>query len=69
MSWLDAEEVEVEFDAVKASTDKAVLILVDGEEYWIPKSQIGDLYENEGRFATGGSLTIPEWLAEEKGLA
>jgi len=61
-------EVEIDFDEVKATTDKAILVRVGREDHWIPKSQIGELTRSKSRFASGGSLTIPEWLAEEKGL-
>jgi len=62
-------EVRVDFDEVKAQTDAAVLIRIAQDEYWIPKSQIGEMEKKPGRFASGGWLTIPEWLAEKKDLA
>ena len=46
-------------------TDLAILLDSDGEEVWIPKSQIKDEYEEDGLLC----LEIPEWLAIEKGLA
>lgn len=49
-------------------TEHAILIEVDDEEYWIPKSQISDdseVYEDGGE----GTCIIPLWLAEKKGLA
>jgi hypothetical protein len=53
---------------VKRQTDKAVLVEADGVEAWIPQSQIHDDSEvwKEG---DEGTLVIPEWLAEAKGLA
>ena len=60
--------VRVDFDSIKASSELAVLIIVGEDKYWIPKSQIGELEKKTGRFATGGHLTIPEWLAIEKEL-
>lgn len=50
---------------VTSQTDMAIKV-TDGEtECWIPKSQIKDKY-----FDPDGDLvlTIPEWIAEEKGL-
>lgn len=46
---------------------KALLVEYEGEEVWIPKSQIDDDSEvwKEGQ---EGTLIIPYWLAEEKGL-
>lgn len=47
----------------------ALLVLIEGEEVWIPKSQIHDNSEvyNADDHATG-VLVIPIWLAIEKGL-
>ncbi len=54
--------------AFKRETDKAFLVVVDDdEEVWLPKSQIShpDDY-SEGD--TDCTISITEWLAEEKGL-
>lgn len=62
----DAFDVLVEF--VKAETAKAFLVVVDGEEHWIAKSQI----IGEDAIAPGDegvTLTVPRWLAEENGWA
>jgi hypothetical protein len=40
-------------------TDAAWLLEIDGEEIWLPKSQV----EWDGEY-----VTLPEWLAEERGL-
>lgn len=56
-------------DGCKAlkETDKGLLVEYEGEEIWIPKSQITEDSEvtEEG---DEGILAIPEWLAEEKGM-
>lgn len=63
---MDMVEVEAR---VIAKTDMALLVEVDGEEVWIPLSQIdedaSDLGEGSKR-GDRGLLVIPEWLAEEK---
>jgi hypothetical protein len=48
-------------------TEKALLVIIDEETYWIPKSQIHDDSEV---YALGcsGVLVISEWIAEQKGL-
>jgi len=53
-----------------ASTDKAILVEVDGVKDWIPKSQIYDSSVDLDELEKGdpATITIPEWLAEEKGL-
>lgn len=58
-----------EFENVKAikETDLGLLCEIDGDEHWIPKSQIDDeseVYE-EGH---EGTLVVTEWIAKEKGL-
>jgi len=61
------EMVEFEDVTVVRETDAAILCDIDGDEVWIPKSQIHDdseVYE----MSTSGTLIIPEWLAVEKEL-
>lgn len=59
----------VTFEDVKVIRDSGTAILceVDGEEVWIPKSQIDDDSEVY-KAGTDGKLIIPEWLATDKGL-
>ena len=47
-------------------TDAAVLIVCGGEEIWLPLSQI---YFDGERGDTNVSVSLPEWLADEKGLS
>lgn len=42
----------------------AILVSDGTKQVWLPKSQV-EIYENESKFA---SITMPEWLAIEKGL-
>ena len=61
-------EVAVE---IKVSTDKAILVSDGSEEIWVPISQVKEL-ENvsdlEEAIANLEVITIPEWLAIQKGL-
>lgn len=62
------DKVELDVVEVKKDSGKALLCVFDtGDEEWIPKSQIDDDSEvwEEGQ---EGTLVIPLWLAEEKGL-
>ena len=63
MAWihLDCERIE-------KITDKAMLAVIDGEEVWLPLSQIADSddYEEGDEDLT---LSVTEWIAEQKGLA
>ena len=48
---------------VKHETDKAFLVTDGAKDVWLPKSQV-ELYP-EGDTAI---VTMPEWLAKDKGL-
>lgn len=55
---------------LKAKTENAILLEdEDGEEVWIPNSQIDDDSEiwNESEKGEEGKLVISEWLATKKG--
>lgn len=51
---------------IKHQTDKAVLVAADedAEDVWLPLSQV----EVDGDVGTVGTVTMPEWLAQERGL-
>ena len=59
------QDVEVEFDLLLSETEKAYKVAVDGEEFWLPKSQTKALEED---FDTGVKAWIPRWLARSKDL-
>ena len=48
---------------LKRETDKAVLVDHGGDECWLPKSLIE--IEQDGK---AHIVTLPEWLAQEKGM-
>jgi len=65
-SWVHLERC-----AILRETESAFLILIDedGQEEWIPKSQIHPESVNE--LAVGDedvTVTISEWIADKKGL-
>jgi len=54
----------------QTETDRAICVRRDddGEDFWLPKSQI----ETDGKLHSRGqaiSVTIPDWLAEKHDLA
>lgn len=51
---------------VKDETEKAWLLVIDGEEKWVPKS-IGQL-EHHGE-SVDDVLVVPNWWAVKEGLA
>ncbi len=62
----DCVELEVT-DPVKRETEKALLVVVEGEETWIPKGQIHDDSEVYRQGHTG-TLIVSLWIAEQRGL-
>lgn len=53
----------------KRETPKALLCEIDGDTYWIPKSQIHDDSEvYDAGENSEGTLVITEWIATQKGL-
>lgn len=59
--------VELDDVTCKAETDKALLCDIDGEEIWIPLSQVDDSSEVQSK-GDEGTLIITKWCAEQKGL-
>lgn len=60
--------VSFENVTVLYETEKALLVDIDGDETWIPKSVIHDdseVYKME----TEGQLVLPQWFAEKEKLA
>ena len=60
--------IHLDVEEIKAETDAAFLIVLDDGEYWIPKSQISDPEDYE-KGDTDVSMSITEWIAEQKGIA
>jgi hypothetical protein len=59
--------VHVNVDKVLRETEKAFLVLVDGEEVWLPHSQIADWDDYEAG-DENVTMSVTEWIAEQKGL-
>jgi hypothetical protein len=66
---LDRDEcVDIDIETpVLSETAKAILVDVEGEEVWIPKSMIHDDSEVFRQGHTG-TLIVSRWIAEQKGL-
>ncbi|MCG7853122.1 MAG: hypothetical protein MIO92_11435 [Methanosarcinaceae archaeon] len=59
--------VDIDIDGIINSTDLAFLVKIDDEEIWLPKSQIK--FETDPKnLDTTTLISVPEWLAEKKGL-
>lgn len=65
----DREYVHLEVELITKATGKAfLLVLEDGEQVWMPFSQIADVDD----YAEGDedvTISVTEWIAEQKGLA
>ena len=55
--------VEVEVDAIVRETDEAVLVIYEGEEVWLPLSQIDSMRKGQNP-----SITAARWILEKKGM-
>ncbi len=61
--------IHLEVKLIVRETPAAFLLrLDDDEEYWIPKSQVSDPEDYEEGDADC-SMSVTEWIAEQKGIA
>jgi hypothetical protein len=60
--------VHLDVEEVVAESENAFLLRIDGEEVWIPKSQIADA-DSYSRGDVDATVSISAWIAEKKGLA
>lgn len=70
MGMRETDPVET-FDAVcTKETDRALLVVIDGEEYWIPKTHVhadSEVFDDSSN--AEGKLIISQWIAKQKNLA
>jgi hypothetical protein len=59
--------VHIDVDRVVRETDAAFLFDIDGEEVWVPKSQIADA-DDYGAGDENVSVSVTAFIAREKGL-
>lgn len=65
---MSKEKEYAEFSAeCIAETPQALLVIIDGEKHWVPKSVISDDSAVQGRDDTG-TLIVKTWFAEKVGL-
>ncbi len=60
--------VHLDVDKILRATDKALLLKIDDEEIWVPRSMVadGDDYEAGDEDVT---ISVTEWFANKGGLA
>lgn len=54
-------------DRIVAVTEKALLCRIDGEDVWLPKSQVADA-EDYDKGDLNVELAVTEFIARQKGL-
>jgi hypothetical protein len=60
--------VHLDVERIVKETDAAFLCLIDGEEHWIPRSQVAD-DEDYREGDEDVELSVTEWFADKEGLA
>lgn len=62
-----SDYVCIEIDKILRETDKAFLVRIDGDETWLPKSQMAD-WEDYEVGDVDLEISVTEWIAKEKEL-
>lgn len=57
------DDVVLDYDEIKANTKKSALLVINGDEHWIPFSQ------TTGWWKHANQVQITKWIAEQKDLA
>ena len=60
--------VHILVEKVVRETEKAFLCQIDGEEHWLPKSQISDP-DDYGEGNENCEMSVTEFIAREKGFS
>lgn len=62
-----SDYVHIDVKEIKRETENALLVELEDDTIWIPKSQISDVedYEEGDKDLT---LSVTEWIAKQKGL-
>lgn len=60
-SWVHLEDCHI-----RRTTEKAICIMWDGAEYWLPRSQVADEGDNLAEGDRGVTVSITQWIAEQK---
>jgi hypothetical protein len=60
-------EVTLENVTLGKETDKAILATINGEDHWIPHSQITKIERSPNKGCD--KLVVSLWIAQQKGLA
>jgi hypothetical protein len=65
---MSEELSHLQVDAVLRESDKALLVVIDEFEVWVPKSLIHDDSECYSMKSGPGTLIVPTWWARKEGV-
>ena len=58
------EQVRINVESVGRETDKAILVVIDDEDVWIPLSQVHSIHRDGAQ----PYLMVTPWILKAKGL-
>ena len=64
-----SDTVSLTVTAVKHESPLAILVTIDDEDYWVPKSQVHDDSEVYSLKSGPGTLVVARWWAKKEGLS
>lgn len=60
--------IHLDVERIARETDMALLLVIDGDELWVPKSVIADA-DTYGEGDEDVTVSVQMWFAEKEGLA
>ena len=62
--------VELEVERVKYGTEAALLVVIDGVDYWVPRLQVhdGGSVTRSSHGGDSGTMLVSQWWATTRGL-
>lgn len=61
------EYVEIDAECIH-ETEEALLVLIEGEKYWVPKSLLHPEDNEVASKGDTGVLCVPKWFSDKEGL-
>lgn len=63
------EYVDINYDEIRRETDKAVLVNIDGDDYWFPKTTLSIVCCNDIENGDNPvTLKVAQWFADKEGF-
>lgn len=67
VSEYDEKNVSIANVECTSETERAILVMIEGTEHWVPKSQLHDDSEVYSK-RDCGKLVMSKWIAKQRGL-